>query len=158
MPARRHTDIGEPKEGQAKPQSQKQNQTMIIKEKPFTFRFVEAENNVVLELTNGTDRTLKCIEVLTVLLKDEITPGGGPSQAHIRFDAVERILPTEKSIMPHRTWINGKPVATERDLLERLKVIVGEPHPYVLDISWQDTDGKTRFQRIPVGHLLHSAV
>ncbi len=127
---------------------------MIIKEKPFTFRFVEAENNFRLELTNSTDRTLKCIEVLTVFLKDEITPGGGPSQAHIRFDSIERILPTEKSIMPHRTWINGKPVANERDLLERLQLIVGEPHPYVLDISWQDPDGKTRFQRIPVGHSL----
>jgi hypothetical protein len=127
---------------------------MSTKEKPFTFGFLEADNTFVLELTNATDRTLKCVEVLTVFLKDEITPGGGPSQAHIRFDALERILPTEKSIMPHRTWINGKPVANERDLLERLQLIAGEPHPYVLDISWQDADGKTRFQRIPVGHLL----
>ena len=127
---------------------------MSNKEKPFTFRFVEAENNFLLELTNATDRTLKSIEVLTVFLKDEVTPGGGPSQAHIRFDAVERILPTEKSIMPHRTWINGKPVPNERDLLGRLQVIAGETHPYVLDISWQDVDGKTRFQRIPVGHSL----
>src|SRR6266478_2033339 len=158
MSARRHTEIDKPKEGRAKPQSQKQNQTMIIKEKPFTFRFVEAETNVLLELTNATDRTLKCVEVLTVFLKDEITPGGGPSQAHIRFDALERILPTEKSIMPHRTWINGKPVANERDLLERLQPIAGQPHPYVLDISWQDADGKTRFQRIPVGHSLPVSV
>lgn len=157
MSARRHTDLREPKEARSK-KSQKQNQTMIIKEKPFTFRFVEAENNVALELTNSTDRTLKCIEVLTVFLKDEITPGGGPSQAHIRFDAIERILPAEKSIMPHRTWINGKPVANERDLLERLLLIAGEPHPYVLDISWQDADGKTRFQRIPVGHSRPLAV
>ncbi len=131
---------------------------MSNKEKPFTFRFVETENNVLLELTNSTDRTLKCIEVLTVFLKDEVTPGGGPSQAHIRFDTIERILPTEKSIMPHRTWINGKPVADERDLLERLQVIIGEPHPYVLDISWQDADGKTGFQRIPVGHSLPVSV
>ena len=125
---------------------------MNIKEKPFTFRFVEAGPNVVLELTNATDRTLKCVEVLTVFLKDEVTPGGGPSQAHIRFDAIERILPTEKSIMSHRTWINGKPAASERDLLGRLRVIAGEANPYVLDLSWQDVDGKTRFQRIPVGH------
>jgi len=125
---------------------------MSNKEKPFTFRFVETEANVLLELTNATDRTLKCVEVLTVFLKDEVTPGGGPSQAHIRFDAIERILPTEKSIMSHRTWINGKPATTERDLLGRLQVIAGESHPYVLDISWQDVDGKTRFQRIPVGH------
>lgn len=125
---------------------------MSIKEKPFTFQFVEAGPNVVLELTNATDRTLRSVEILTVFLKDEVTPGGGPSQAHIRFDAVERILPTETSVMPHRTWINGKPAATERDLLPRLQLIAGEMHPYVLDISWQDADGKTRFQRIPVGH------
>jgi hypothetical protein len=125
---------------------------MNIKEKPFTFRFVEAGPNVVLELTNATDRTLKCVEVLTVFLKDEVTPGGGPSQAHIQFDAIERILPTEKSVMSHRTWINGKPAAGERDLLGRLRVIAGEANPYVLDLSWQDVDGKTRFQRIPVGH------
>jgi len=124
---------------------------MAVREKPFTFRFVEAGPNLALELTNATDRTLKSVEVLTVFLKDEITPGG-PSQAHIRFDAIDRILPTEKSIMSHRTWINGKPAAGERDLLERLRVVVGAAHPYVLDISWQDTDGKTRFQRIPVGH------
>jgi hypothetical protein len=125
---------------------------MNIKEKPFTFRFVDAGPTVVLELTNATDRTLKCVEVLTVFLKDEVTPGGGPSQAHIRFDAIERILPTEKSVMSHRTWINGKPAAGERDLLGRLRVIAGEANPYVLDLSWQDVDGKTRFQRIPVGH------
>jgi hypothetical protein len=125
---------------------------MNIKEKPFTFRFVDTGPNVVLELTNATDRTLKCVEVLTVFLKDEVTPGGGPSQAHIRFDAIERILPTEKSVMSHRTWINGKPAAGERDLLGRLRVVAGEANPYVLDLSWQDVDGKTRFQRIPVGH------
>ena len=124
---------------------------MSNKEKPFTFRFVETEAKLLLELTNATDRTLKCVEVLTVFLKDE-APGGGPSQAHIRFDAIERILPTEKSIMSHRTWINGKPAASERDLLGRLQVVAGEANPYVLDISWTDTDGKTRFQRIPVGH------
>jgi hypothetical protein len=54
--------------------------------------------------------------------------------------------------MSHRTWINGKPAAGERDLLGRLRVIAGEANPYVLDLSWQDVDGKTRFQRIPVGH------
>ena len=130
---------------------------MSIQEKPFTFRFVEANTNYLLELTNATDRTLKCVEVLTVFLKDEVTPGGGPSQAHIRFDAIDRILPTEKSIISHRTWINGKPAGTERDMLERLQVIPGQPHPYVLDISWQDADGKTRFQRIPVGHSTPTA-
>jgi len=34
----------------------------------------------------------------------------------------------------------------------RLKVIAGEVSPYVLDISWEDAEGKARFQRIPVGH------
>jgi hypothetical protein len=122
------------------------------KEKPFTFRFVDDGSNVVLELTNGTDHPLKRIEVLTVFLKDKETPGGGPSQVHIRFEAIERILPKETSIMPHTTWINGKPVELDQDQLERLKVIAGEANPYVLDISWLDTEGKTRFQRIPVGH------
>ena len=41
---------------------------------------------------------------------------------------------------------------TRTDLLARLKVIAGEIKPYVLDISWEDPEGKTRFQRIPVGH------
>jgi hypothetical protein len=125
---------------------------MLIKEKPFTCKFISAGTNVVLELTNDTDRTLKSVEILTVFLKDEVTPGGGPSQAHIRFDAIERMLPNETSVMPHRTWINGKPAAVERDLLARLEMIAGETHPYVLDISWQDADGRTRFQRVPVGH------
>ena len=57
--------------------------------KPFTYRFVSDGPNVLLELTNATDRTLKRIEVLTIFLKDEETQGGGPSQVHIRFDAVE---------------------------------------------------------------------
>jgi hypothetical protein len=36
--------------------------------------------------------------------------------------------------------------------MERLKLIPGEVNPYVLNISWQDAEGKARFQRIPVGH------
>ena len=125
---------------------------MSKKEKPFSCRFVEAGPTVVLELTNATSQTLKCVEILTVFLKDEETAGGGPSQAHIRFDAIDRILPEEKSIMAHRTWVNGKPAALDRDQLQRLQVVAGQTNPYVLDISWTDTDGKTRFQRIPVGH------
>jgi hypothetical protein len=122
------------------------------KQEPFAFNFVDDGSNVVLELTNTTDQALKSVEVLTVFLKDEETPGGGPSQAHIRFDAIERILPQEKSILPHKTWINGKLAALDRDQLQRLQSIAGEANPYVLDISWQDAEGKTRFQRIPVGH------
>src|SRR5260370_40831838 len=121
MPAWRHTDVDESKEERPESENQEQIKIMSNKEKPFTFRFVEAEDNFRLELTNVTDRTLKSIEVLTVFLKDEVTPGGGPSQAHIRFDAIERILPTVKSIITHRTRINRKPAANDSCLLSRLQ-------------------------------------
>ena len=121
-------------------------------EKPFTFEFIDEGSKVLLGLTNETDQTLKCVEVLTIFLKDEETPGGGPSQANIKFKDTECIYPKEKVVLSHRTWINGKPADPNRDQLERLKVIVGEVKPYVLDISWQDAEGKSRFQRIPVGH------
>lgn len=122
------------------------------KEKPFSYRFVESGSTVLLELTNATSETLKVVEILTVFLKAEEAANGAPSQAHIRFNGIERILPGEKSIMTHRTWINGKAVDLDRDQLQRLQMIAGHANPYVLDISWQDTEGKTRFQRIPVGH------
>ena len=99
-----------------------------------------------------TDQTLKSIEILTVFLKDEETLGGGPSQSHIRFEALKSIQPQEKAVLPHRTWTNGKPADADHDQLERLRVILGKDNPYVLDISWEDPHGKTRFQRIPVGH------
>lgn len=121
-------------------------------EKPFTFEFINEGSKVLLGLTNGCDQTLKCIEVLTVFLKDEETPGGGPSQANIKFKDTECMYPKEKVVLSHRTWINGKPADPSQDQLERLKVIAGEVKPYVLDISWEDADGKSRFQRIPVGH------
>ena len=121
-------------------------------DKPFIFRFIDAPSKVLLELTNVTEKTLKSVEILTVFLKDEETPGGGPSQAHIRFDAIKSMQPREKAVLSHRTWINGRPADTEDDQLERLKVVAGEVNPYVLDISWEDAEGKTRFQRIPVGH------
>jgi hypothetical protein len=119
---------------------------------PFTARFIDDGSNVQLELTNGCDQTLSCIEVLTVFLKDEETPGGGPSQANIKFKDIESIRPKEKIVLSHRTWINGKPADPNQDQLERLKVIAGEVKPYVLDISWEDAAGKSRFQRIPIGH------
>ncbi|MDQ3665575.1 MAG: hypothetical protein M3410_03065 [Acidobacteriota bacterium] len=121
-------------------------------EKPFVLRFIDAKPKVLLELTNATENTLKSIEILTVFLKDEETPGGGPSQAHIRFDPVKSMQPKEKVVLSHTTWINGRPAGLDHDQLERLKVIAGEVRPYVLDISWEDEEGKTRFQRIPVGH------
>jgi hypothetical protein len=120
--------------------------------KPFIFRFIDAPSKVLLELTNATEKSLKSIEILTVFLKDEESPGGGPSQAHIRFDAVESMKPRERAVLSHRTWINGRPADPDYDQLGRLKVIPGEVSPYVLDISWEDAEGKARFQRIPVGH------
>jgi hypothetical protein len=120
--------------------------------KPFVLKFLDARSTVLLELTNAAAEQLKSIEILTIFLKDEETPGGGPSQAHIRFGSIESMQPSEKTVLSHRTWINGKPADAEADLLGRLKVIAGEASPYVLDISWQNIHGKTQFQRIPVGH------
>jgi len=126
---------------------------MISKrETPFTFGFVNGEQGLRLELTNTSESALRSVDILTVFLKDEETPGGGPSQAHIRFDSIERILPHEKSLLSHRTWINGKPARPDQDQLKRLQVKAGEPNPYVLDISWRNAEGKARFQRIPIGH------
>ena len=120
--------------------------------KPLTFRFIDVEADVRLELSNEASHALKCVEILTVFLKDLGTPGGGPSQAHIRFDTVGSIRSKENVVLSHKTWVNGKIVGAGADLLARLKVVAGEVKPYVLDISWQDPEGKTRYQRIPVGH------
>lgn len=107
---------------------------------------------VLLELTNTSDQPLKCVEILTVFLKDEETPGGGPSRAHIKFEAVGAIQPRETVILSHKTWIDGKPVGAHQDKLGQLKVEAGVVRPYVLDISWEGADGKSWYQRIPVGH------
>jgi hypothetical protein len=121
-------------------------------EKPFIIRILDEGPEVFLELANVTDQPLKSIEILTVFLKDEETPGGGPSQAHIRFEPIQSLQPKAKTVISHKTWINGKPAAPGQDQLSRLKNVTGETKPYVLDISWQDGEGKSRFQRIPVGH------
>ena len=126
--------------------------TNDINEKPFTFRFIDTKPRVLLELKNATDKPLRSIEILTVFLKDEETSDGRPSQAHIRFDAIKSMHPKDTAVLSHRTWIDGRPVNDERDQMARLKVIAGEANPYVLDISWEDAEGKARFQRIPVGH------
>jgi hypothetical protein len=120
--------------------------------KTFYFKFVDAPPKVVVELTNASEETLKSIEVLTIFLKDKETPGGVPSQAHIRFDSVKSMQPGEKKVLSHRTWINGKPVEADHDQLERLKLIAGRANPYALEISWEDPEGKMRFQRIPLGN------
>jgi hypothetical protein len=123
-------------------------------ELPFIASFIEAGVNVRLELTNTTTQPLKCVEILTVFLKDEEIPGGGggPSRANIKFKTIERIQPAEKVVLSHRTWIDGKPVEPQQDQLKRLKAVAGGVRPYVLDISWEDAEGKSRYQRIPVGH------
>src|ERR1044072_506615 len=104
-----------------------------------------------LELSNTTDQPLRKIEILTVFLKDEETIGA-PSNSHIRFEVVEAIRPGDKTIVRHRTWGGGKPIALDQDELSRLEPVAGKTTPYILDLSWQDAHGKTRFQRIPVGH------
>lgn len=120
--------------------------------KPFLFRFIDTNSGLLLELTNTSAESLKSIEILTVFLKDEETPNGGPSHTHIRFDSIRSMQPKEKAVLSHTTWVNGSPVDADHDQLHRLKVISGTTKPYVLDISWDNAEGKTRFQRIPVGH------
>ena len=118
--------------------------------KTFNFRSIDAAPKVVVELTNASATTLKSIEILTIFLKDNETPGGGPSQAHIRFDGVKCMQPGEKTVLSHRTWINGKPADADHDQMQRLTLIAGRANPYALEISWEDPEGKMRFQRIPV--------
>jgi hypothetical protein len=137
------------------PQKRHEEKLMTINgrtEKPFTFEFIDEGSQVLLELTNASDQTLKCVAVLDIFLKDEETPGGGPSIAHIKFKETDCVYPKEKVVLSHRTWINGKPSEPSRDQLARLKIISGQVKPYVLDIAWQNAEGRARFQRIPVGH------
>lgn len=119
--------------------------------KPVSARFVDTGSEVRLELTNTTDQPLRRVEILTVFLKDEETPGG-PSRAHIRFEAVKNLQPGDRAVLSHKTLVDGKQAAPAEDQLARLKEVVGEAKPYVLDISWEDADGKSQYQRIPVGH------
>src|SRR5215212_4748406 len=121
-------------------------------EETFTVGFMDDGSKVRLELVNETDQTLRSVDVLTIFLKDEETPGGGPSRVHISFESLNSIRAKEKAVVPHKTWIDGKPATPSHDQLERLKVMAGEDKPYTLDISWEDAQGKTRFQRIAVGH------
>jgi len=118
---------------------------------PFIIRFINTRPRILLELTNTTEIALKSIEILTVFLKDEAV-AAGPSSAHIRFDRINSVQPKEKAVVSHRTWINGTPASEAQDQIGRLEVVAGAVKPYVLDISWEDLDGKTQFQRIPVGH------
>jgi hypothetical protein len=123
-----------------------------INQKTLTARFLDTKPRILLELTNETETTLKSVEILTVFLKTKKTLDGAFSEAHIRFDAIKILLPRQVAVMSHRTWIDGKPARDEGDRMAQLRIIAGEVNPYVLDISWQDAEGKARFQRIPVGH------
>ena len=120
-------------------------------QKTLTARFLDTKPRILLELSNETDETLKAVEILAVFLKAK-EGTGGPAEAQIKFDAVNLMLPKAAAVVSHRTWINGKPVSDERDQMARLQLVTGEANPYVLHISWQDAEGKARFQRIPVGH------
>jgi hypothetical protein len=120
--------------------------------KPFTALFDENGANLRLALTNTTDQRLREVEVLTIFLRDEDTPGGGPSRAHLKFETVNLVLPNEQVLLSHRTWIDGSPAGPEMDQLERLRAAVADGNRYILDISWQDPYGKSQFQRIPIGH------
>ena len=118
---------------------------------PFVIRFVDTKPRMLMEIQNTTATTLRSVEILTVFLKNEET-FAGPSRAHIRFDPIKSVQPNEKAIVSHRTWINGSPASDAQDQIGRLEDVAGAIKPYVLDISWEDVDGKTQFQRIPVGH------
>lgn len=118
---------------------------------PLVIRFMDTKPRMLMEITNTTTTTLKSVEILTVFLKDE-QGSAAPSSAHIRFDPIKSVQPNEKAVVSHRTWINGRPANDAQDQIGRLEVVAGAIKPYVLDISWEDMEGKTRFQRIPVGH------
>jgi hypothetical protein len=127
------------------------NMTTSNSRTPFLITFLDTKPRVLLELTNTTEITLKSIEILTIFLKDE-WPAAGSSRAHIRFDRINSVQPNEKAVISHRTWINGMPASDAQDQIGRLQIVVGAVKPYVLDISWEDLEGKVQFQRIPVGH------
>lgn len=117
---------------------------------PFIATFVDRESRLFLELTNTAGQTLRSVEILTIFLANEEFPGA-PSRAHIKFETIRSIQPGEKAAVSHRTWIDGKPVEPDRDQLGRLRVPVVGVSPHVLDISWENAEGNSRFQRITVG-------
>ena len=118
---------------------------------PLAIRFMDTKPRMLMEITNTSAKTLKSVEILTVFLKDE-DGHAGPSRAHIRFDSIKCVQPNEKAVVSHRTWVDGRPVSDAQDQIGRLEVVAGAVKPYVLDISWEDMDGKIQFQRIAVGH------
>ena len=125
--------------------------TNNISRAPLVIRLIDTKPRMLMEITNTTAMTLKSVEILTVFLKDE-QGSSAPSRAHIRFDPIKSVQPNEKAVVSHRTWIDGSPANDAQDQIGRLEVVAGAVKPYVLDISWEDLDGKTQFQRIAVGH------
>src|SRR5215211_4457318 len=109
-------------------------------DKPFTARFLDDDQKVLLELTNTSGEVLKGVEVLAIFLKDQGTPTGVPSQSHIKFEPIKSVYPRESAVLSHRTWIDGKPVEAARDQLDRLMAVEGKTKPYVLDISWENEE------------------
>lgn len=118
---------------------------------PLVIRFMDTRPRMLMEITNTSVNTLKSVEILTVFLKEE-QGSTDHSRAHIRFDPIKSVQPNEKAVVSHRTWINGRPASDAQDQIGRLEVVAGAIKPYVLDISWEDVEGKMQFQRIPVGH------
>ncbi|HXQ33604.1 MAG TPA: hypothetical protein VN843_06245 [Anaerolineales bacterium] len=125
--------------------------TNKISRAPLVIRFMDTRPRMLMEITNTTENTLKSVEILTVFLKEE-QGSSAHSRAHIRFDTIKSVQPNEKAVVSHRTWINGRPASDAQDQIGRLEVVAGAIKPYVLDISWEDADGKMQFHRIPVGH------
>jgi hypothetical protein len=121
-------------------------------DKPFTARFLDGDQKLLLELTNTSGEVLKSVEILAIFLKDQGTPSGLPSQSYIKFETIKSVNPKERAVVSHRTLIDGRLADAGHDQLERLQAIEGETKPYVLDISWENEQGRTRYQRIPVGH------
>jgi hypothetical protein len=121
------------------------------KPKTLTARFLDTKPRVLLELSNDSNETHKAVEILAIFLKADASTVVLP-EAQIKFDVVKVMPAQHGAVVSHRTWIDGKPVNDERDQMGRLKLVAGEPSPYVLHISWEDAEGKARFQSIPVGH------
>lgn len=119
-------------------------------ENPFTFKFIDSESDVFLELCNECKQTLRNVEILTLVLEDEEIPGDISAKVSISFADIKFIKSKEGVILSHKIWIDGKPSEAKRDQLLRLKKIAGQVLTYVLDISWDNAEGKRRFQRIPI--------
>lgn len=119
-------------------------------ENPFMFRFTESESKVFLELFNGCYQTLRNVEIFTVVLDDEEIIDSIPPKVSISFADLKFINSKQWIILSHKTWIDGKPTHAKHDQLSRLKAITGQAKTYVLDISWDNAEGKRRFQRIPM--------